>query len=448
MSMGRRSTVLVFVLAIGAMFALLSSSMYAGVSAKEKLIQELQVAKTNANLARMIKPENICFTADKETIDRFPSLAQGIEEADGRAEEDMRSNSHYGNYYMGTGVDLDKSQMLSMIRTYNFNQTTTHDPSLNEFFTYQNRHFTCGFNYADKHYLLTFFFSVLEQVNADRGYVPIHIGQRLVERGGSLVTNATTYVPFNNTAVFFNELPLPVTIEVSSKDGGVSEIMTMPPGRMQDLHLSPDWASLENTNYHYKAREYPWIEGDISVSQRYSNGCMSREAAESLYAQSDFRVKFPSYVPEGFSLGCIAENTGSSVIQIYVNQTAIDHYKSKGILYSRDNPYPFYLYSSMAEEEVMGIVQVHAQKYYLDSENPREQAYETYQYMLNNTERFRTNPQFFDDDVAGISYLAFNEGRFLSSVDVLTSDESYRIVGALSLEEAMKIAKSLSRAPE
>lgn len=398
---GQRSSILVFALVIGSMFALLSASTYTSLSPKEKLIEGLQAARTNANLARMVNPENICFT------------------------------------------------LFSLLRTYNFNQTISQNPSIDGFFTYEDRNFNCGFNYSDKHHLLTLFFTTLEQVNMDRGYIPIHISQRLVERTEFPVSNVTAYVPFNATAIFFNDLSSPVTVEVTSKNGGISDTVKLLPGKMQDTGLGPNWTTLQNTDYHYKTKEYPWIEGEISVSPRYNSECMSKEIAKSLYLQRDFDVKFPAYLPEGFKSACNAENLPSYIIQIYVNQTAVDNYRKTGAMSSRDNPYPFYLYAEMPEEQVKGIVQVHAQKYYGTSENPREIGYSAYQSMLNDTAAnisYRTNPQFFDDsDATGTSYLTFKEGKYLSVVDVLMSDESYRVVGALPMDEIMKIAKSLPR---
>jgi hypothetical protein len=446
---GQRSSILVFALVIGSMFALLSvSMMYTSMSPKEKLIQELQAARTNVNLARMINPENICFTLDNETLGRYPSLAQAIKEADKKAEDGIRRNEHYGNYYAGAIVNLDRSQMLSLLRTYNFNETVSQNPSLDRFFTYEDRNFNCGFNYSDKHYLLTLFFTTFEQVNTDRGYVPIHITQRLAERAESPITNVTTYAPFNATAIFFNELSnSSVTIDVTSKNGGISDTIILLPNKMQDIGLRPNWTTLQNTDFQYKVKEYPWIEGEISVSPRYNSECMSKEVTKSLYSQSEFEVKFPTYLPEGFKPACNAENLPSYVIQIYVNQTAVDNYRKSGAMSSRDNPYPFYLYAGMPEEQVEGIVQVHAQKYYVPSENPREMGYSVYQSMLNDTAAgigYRTNPHFFNDDVNNTSYLTYNEGKFLSVVNVLMSDESYRVVGALPMEEVMKIAKSLS----
>jgi hypothetical protein len=63
--------------------------------------------------------------------------------------------------------------------------------------------------------------------------------------------------------------------------------------------------------------------------------------------------------------------------------------------------------------------------------------------MVNNTIGYTTNVQFIED-VGGVSYLTYNEGKHLSVVDVLTADESYRIIAALPMDKVMKIATSLT----
>jgi hypothetical protein len=448
------SSVVVFALALGAMFVLLYFSMYMEAERKDRLIEELQWRRAEASISRMIEPENICFAADDQAvIEKYPSLLQSIREADQAAQLDERSGTRYGNYYSGTGAGLDKASMLSMIETYSgFNRTVSHVSDINKLFTYESQYFSCGFSYSGKYYRLGFTFTALEEISRDVGYVPVHITEAFAQRAGSLsfpssaaTKAAITYAPFNNTAVFFNELSSPVTVEVARKDTGFSQAVTLPPGRMQDVRLAPDWNNLGETAYHYKVREHPEIEGGISVSPRYNVECMSREVARSLYLQTGFAVKFPSYLPQGFSLGCIAENLDTYVIQIYANQTASDYHRAKGVMHSPGNPYPFYLYGSMPKEEVAGIVQVHAQKYYFG--NAREQAYAAYQQMLNNTAGFgyTSNPQFFEADGGSISYFTYNEGQSLSVVIVANAkdNESYRVVGALPMDEMIKIAKSL-----
>jgi hypothetical protein len=438
-----RSSIFVLVLGLGAMFVLLSfASLYSGIS-RERLIQELQSGRADASVSRMVEPENICFTLDDEILVTYPALARAIKEADEYAQEDIEGNNRYGNYYTGTGVDLDRSQMVSMLRTYNFNRTVSHNPAVDRLFVYQDTSFSCGFNYNGRHYDLFFSFRSLDEVNTEHGYVPIHISRDLIDRRESAVKSAITYVPFNNTAIFFNNLPSPVTVEVYGRNSDISETMLLLPGRMQDMNLRPNWSSLEDTSYHYRVKEYPWIEGDITVSLKHYVACMSKEVAKSLYAQRDFELKFPSYLPDGFATGCIAENLSSYAIQIYVNQTATDYHTGKGIMYSMDNPYPFYLTGSMPEEEVKGLVQVHAQKYYHNSEDPRQTGYDSYLRMVNNTIGYTTNVQFIED-VGGVSYLTYNEGKHLSVVDVLTADESYRIIAALPMDKVMKIATSLT----
>jgi hypothetical protein len=442
---------MVFALALGAMFVLLYFSVYMAAEDKNRLIQELQAGmRADAAISRTVNPENVtCFAADDiEVTKRYPSLLQGIRDADQAAQEDERSDSRHGNYYTGVGIGLDKADMLSMIEAYSFNRTIYHVPSVDKLFTYENQQFSRGFSYSGNYYRLIFTFTALEGITRDLGYVPVRITQGQVQEADSPfpITKAATYAPFNNTAVFFNELSSPVTIDIVSKDTGISETVALPPGRMQDVHLAADWSGFEEAAYHYKVREYPGIEGSISVSPEYSSGCLSRETARSLYLQSGFAVKFPSYLPEGFGPGCIAENTDSYVIQIYANQTAYEHHMSKGMMHSRGNFYPFYLHGSMPEEDAKGIVQVHAQKHYF--ENAREQGYAMYQYMLNNTwSGFATDPQFFElggDSSNNISYLTFSEGKFLSVVVVLAEDESYRLVGALPMDEMLRIAESLA----
>jgi hypothetical protein len=429
----------------------LSDSDIVKSSKKQMLIQELQTAtRANAGVSRMIEPDNICFTVDQRILDKYPSLADSIKQADTWAQIDIKTDSRYGNYYSGVGLNLNKTQMLSLISEYNgFNQTVYEYTTPDNLFTNQDRHFTCGFTYHQKYYNVDLTFTMLKQVNRDGGYVPIHITRALIEKKLNLQTpDETTFAPFNNTIVFFNDLSSPLNVEVTNENETAAEGTTgtmtiaIPANKKSDLRLGPNWNSLDSVIYHYKVNEYPWIEGEISVSPRYNSECMTKEIAKSLYAQSDFEVKFPSHLPEGFRLACNGESTGDYVIQIYVNQTAEDHYKNKGEMHSLGNPYPFYIYESTPDDDAKGIFHIHAQKYYLN--DPVEQQHDYYQFLLNNTSAGSlTNPNFFE--MNGISYLTYNEGS-LSHVDVVVNEshERYRLVGALPIDEMIKIAKSLS----
>jgi hypothetical protein len=179
---------------------------------------------------------------------------------------------------------------------------------------------------------------------------------------------------------------------------------------------------------------------------------LTTEIAKSLYAQSNFELKFPSYLPEGFRSVCNAENTDMYLIQIYANQSATDYHTSKGIMHSMDNPYPFYLYSSTPEEEAKGIFQVHAMKLYGDgkAQDAQKQLLESYQFLVNQTTQYPlstpiSNPQFIEsDENDGRSYLKYNQGKFLATVEVAIENERYMVIGSLPMEEMMNIAKSLS----
>jgi hypothetical protein len=462
---GWRSGLLVVILVFAILFSMIYFSGIMASSEKERQIEQLQTAtRADAGISRMTKPENICFTVDQKFLDKYPAFVESINEADYLAEIDNKTNSSYGNYYSNVALGLNKNEMLSLVSSYesSFNQATHDQNTPDGRFTHQYKNFSCGFIYQQRYYQLDFTFETLKQVNKVIGYVPVSITKELVEKKGDSLRglpNGITFAPYNNTLVFYNQLPSPITIELinvneTKESSSVHrlETFTVLPNKMSDLRLSPNWSTLNDTIYHYKVREYPWIEGDIAVSIRYGTECMSNKIAKSLYKQSDFEPKFPSYLPQAFKLACNAENTDTYLIQIYVNQSAIDYHTSKGIMHSRGNPFPFYLYASTPEEEVKGIFQVHAMKLYTENgeaQDARKFLKENYQYLLNQTSYYPqstplSNLQFLEMDNDGRSYLAYNQGRFLSTVEVAMNSERYIVIGSLPMDEMMTIAKSLS----
>ncbi len=436
--MGGRSTALVVILVFAMLFSLIYiSNLNIIAVGNENSTNELQSSgRVYADITRMIKPENICSTFDAAILEEYPPILRGLEDADDSAEDDISIGSHYGNYYTGVGLYLDMTDMVSLLRKYEgFNETAGKYTTPNNLFTYHQQYFNCGFAYQEKYYNIGLTFETLEQVHRASGHVPVNITKTLAaEKGRVQSPNGTTFAPFNNTLVFINELASPLTIQVNSEYAIVSESIVLPPGGMGDLHLAADWSGTNDTNYHYSVLEYPWIQGDFSVSTRYTSECLDKEIAKSLYAQSDLEVKFPSYVPEGFHLACVAENTDWHLIQIYVNQTAIDYYNSTDFSYP---PYPVGISGFTPEEESKGIVDVHVMKFY--SEDPRQMLKEKYQSLLASP-GIATNPELFE--VAGRSYLTFDEGR-LSTVEVATDHELYRLTGSLPMDAMLRIAESL-----
>jgi hypothetical protein len=427
---------------------------------RETEMKELQAApRVDASISRMIEPENICFTVDKEFLDKYPTFRNGIGEADHWAEIDIQTNSSYGNYYSGVGLYLNRNEALSLVSTYhsNFNQTIHSQNTPDGRFTHEYKKFSCGFVYEEKYYQLELSFETLKQVNRDTGFVPVYITKDLIEKQEDSVQDKVTFAPWNNTLVFFNQLPSTMTVELSNMNGAGAEqdleTFTVLPSTMIDLPLAADWTTLDDTTYQYKVKEYPWIRGHVTVSTIYTYGCLTTEIARSLYAQSNFSLKFPFYLPEGFRSVCNAESTDTYMIQIYANQSATDYYTSKGMMHSERNPYPFYLYSSTPQEEVKGIFQVHAMKLYDGDgkeQDARKQLLESYQSMLNQTAQYPlstpiSNPEFIESDENGAtSYLIYNQGKFLATVEVAVGSEKYTVVGSLPMEEMMNIAKSLS----
>jgi len=120
---------------------------------------------------------------------------------------------------------------------------------------------------------------------------------------------------------------------------------------------------------------------------------------------------------------------------------------------SRGNPFPFYLYSSTPDQEVRGIFQVHAMKLYGvsgEGQDAQKILKTYYQYLLNQTSQqypqsiLIQNLQFIERDKDGRTYLTYNDGAFLSTVEVATGSDRYRVTGGLPMDEMLAIAKSLS----
>ncbi len=458
--MGWRSSILIVILVFGILFSMMFVSGLIASARQDMQMKELQAAtRVNAGISRMIEPENICFTIDQKFLDKYPAFGDSIDEADYWAEIDIKTNSSYGNYYSGVGLYLDKNEALSLVGTYHadfFNQTIHSLNTPDGRFTHQYKRFSCGFVYEQKFYQLDLSFETLKQVNRDTGYVPVYVTKELIGKQEGSVQSKVTFAPWNNTLVFFNKLTSTITIELSDMNRTGEErhleTFTVLPNTMIDLPLAADWSRLDDTTYQYKVKEYPWIQGHIAVSTTYTNGCLTTEIAKSLYVQSNFELKFPSYIPEGFRPVCNAENTDTYLIQIYANQSATDYHTNKGIMHSKDNPYPFYLFSSTPEKEAKGIFHVHAMKLYGDgkAQDAQKQLLESYQFLVNQTAQYPfstpiSNPQFIEsDENDGRSYLKYNQGKFLATVEVAIENEKYIVIGSLPLEEMMNIAKSLS----
>ena len=463
--MGWRSSIVIVSLVFGILFSMIFVSGAVTTARQDIQIKELQGApRTYAEIARTIEPENnICFIVDQQFLDKYPDFRDSINEADYWAEIDIKTNSSYGgNYYSGVGLDLNRAEILSLANAYHrvFDQTIHSANTPDGRFTHKSRNFDCGFVYQQKNYRLDLSFETLEQVNRNTGFVPVYITKEIVEKKEDSstqgISRAITFAPWNNTLVFFNKLPTAITIELYDvnmtevEEQQYSEMFTVLPNAMIDLPLSADWSSLDNvTSYQYEIKEYPWIRGQVDVSIAYTNRCLTKEVSKSLYIQSDFQLKFPSYIPDGFNSVCNAENTNTYLIQIYANQSATDYHTRKGEMHSKDNPYPFYLYSSMPKEEVKGIFQVHAMKLYEDgrAQDAQKQLRENYEYMTSQISQYPlstpiNNLEFIEDDSR--AYLKYNQGEFLTTVEVVIGSEKYIVTGSLPVEEIMKIAKSLS----
>lgn len=404
------------------------------VITKARELSELQSAQVTSDLSLSTKTD-VCIQADQRFFEDYPSIDSAIKQII----EDKQTfpTDVTEDYYFGVSVDMDRIEINNLISKYHFEHIKNKSQSLDKLFEYTNNSYSCIIGDGQDYYELRFALKSLDKVTRDRGHVPIQITKELVSKVENPPSRLLTHASFNNTAVFYNELDLKITIDIQAK-GIRNDSIVLLPNKQSNLFLRPDWSSLEDQVYHYQVKEYPWIKGDISVSWQYTNECLNKEIAKSLYLQSDFEAKFPSYLPEGFRLACNVHNTGSSFIQIYVNQEAIDYHTRKGELHSRNNPFPIFLYSSTPDEEANGIIEIYAEKQY--EGNQMDPLRESYQNLLAKPGILKGVEFVEEKDIA---YLSYHEGK-LSVISVATKDDGYRLTGMMSMDELMQIAKSLS----
>jgi hypothetical protein len=116
---------------------------------KGVIIKELQTtAHVYADIAKMIEPENICFVIDQDFLEMYPPFVQAIRDANEWASVESTNGDNVGNFYSSTGLELTKSQTISLLQDYDgFHVTNNNYTNPNGLFTYNQQHFSCGFVY-------------------------------------------------------------------------------------------------------------------------------------------------------------------------------------------------------------------------------------------------------------------------------------------------------------
>lgn len=432
-----RSAILVSVLVMGVLFSFLYLSEYIIEQGEELQRQELLgAARTTAWMAHIPKQDKVCFAIDDEFLVKHKAIASSLADM----EDMVRQRQVVSDEPVAsTVIPLDKKEMLNIAKAYSFNMTSGVGKSIDGIFTNRETRFTCTVTHGGNYYEIVFWFTSTEQVNGDRGYVPV----RIVDGPKQSSETPVTYVPFNNTALFINELAFPVTIEIMS-NAQHRDSLTILPGKMTAFHLTPNWSSLGDTVYHYYIKE-TGIEGDRVSSLKYYVGCIDGRIAESLYRERNFELAFPSYLPAGFKPVCYAEFSTEAVSYVYANQTAIDHYEKKlqGYRpYPNYNPYPDSIYDLVPDEESQGLVPVLGMKYYDRDSAPSLR--DSYNELVKGQFPVITEIKLTELDGSEDLILSYYEGERAVAIRAFAEENTaYRFSGFVQLDELVKMARSM-----
>ena len=302
---------------------------------------------------------------------------------------------------------------------YDFNHTTTYDEDAKHTFKFRGEYFTCGFQYGNNNYDLLIQYSKLVGTGTDFGYVPIVINNKTTGHA-----SFTVFGVFNSTIVFNNTLDSKVTFKITPNF--TSQNITVPAHELALLYLRGNITNPGNVTYHYQANELPGISGDIML--KLVPRCLDQNTMKSLYYQTGFALKFPTYLPDGFVPVCNEVNLEFAAIERFANQTGIDENKTVG-------HFPYSISSKLHVNN--GIIAVRAIIQY--GKNSTDLAYQDYKNDISIAYGDSTFSRYGDGSI--MTYVAPGG---VSTVVFTTKDQSYTFTGKIPLEELIKMAKSLS----
>jgi len=378
----------------------------------------MQNTDVSSSIFRLEKPENICFVADNTIFSKFPTFLTAIDEANTLAEQDISNKfPTHENTYTGTGISLTNSQVAELLGRYNFHHTTSFVKEDNHRFKFKEDYFRCSFEHKGINYGLLIRYVKLVGTGTDFGYVPIVIDNKTTGH-----TTFTVFHMFNSTIVFNNTLDSKITIRMTSNL--TSENVTIPSHELALLYLRGNITNPTDIQYHYQTNELPNISGNVLFKEVLT--CIDQKTIKSLYTQTGFALKFPTYVPDGFVPVCNEADLEFMTIERFANSTGIAQHKNLN----------FYHISANLHED-KGLVVVRAIIEY--GKNATDLAYRDYKNDISIAYGDSTFSKYGDGSI--MTYVAPGG---VSTVVFTTKDQSYTFAGKMPLEELIKMAKSLS----
>ena len=384
---------------------------------------ELLKSKPISSSIALTERTEPCFAIDDEFLNRYSELKEKILEIKKEASSSIMDEYEHTRRY----VNFERDPALSIIREIPFTHSVKKHPTAPESIEDTAHVFQCVLQHNDSFYDLRIEFGF--SLPPDTGFTLIKIKREEGLFGKFEIdpTKATTWLTFNNTVVWKNELSEPIAIvsDGNSPDKRFDEFATssniVELGGTTHFTVTPELTKYENQTFRYTVEPYG-LQGSITVN--WYPRCMTQEVVKSLYSQTKLYVKFPQYLPEGYRYQCGIHIFGTAVTLTYWNGTNPD----------------FDLYSHGLER---GVIQVSAIKDLedLDDEKLAEQMYNEIK-NLKPLEplslRINGNPA-----VASRIFIGGEETALVYRLHLFLDQETYVFKGKVPIEELIKMSESI-----
>ncbi|AIF85279.1 hypothetical protein NTE_03250 [Candidatus Nitrososphaera evergladensis SR1] len=415
----------------------------------------VSVARTTETI-----PDRNCFGVTSRNMDEFPhGLARSIAQADNNyADEKQEVQGNQQKTTSSSDVEgVSNDQAIALLQKYHFNATVETTRQNFQRISDNAYTFECYFGYGDGgQYLMRVFFDTYYP-----RYVRFVTVNFTASNGGSPAISSPNIVvssgDVNATVLFVNKLGSAVrlvyedpSLLLSSSNGKTeprTSEKTIPAGKMFQVNYgrySPQDKEDNNNDvdnphnnrtFTYTVEPYG-ISG--TVSYRPHPSCIdSISSAKSYYAPDGALLKFPAYVPDGYSFACGVHASNYSFIATYANDRLRAKFQDRegafsdkflvdgGIRISYNN---FLIFSGWDESLLT----------YDKSKVPEEWANVTGVTIDN----INGNPVILGSRAATNSY-GQEVGGKINTLQIFMDTEKYYIQSSLPHNELLKMAKSL-----
>lgn len=278
---------------------------YEGIEYTDLLLRPM-----GASIARVINPpagEN-CFTVADENMHVFPAgMKDAMAEADANTQYDFLEYERVENpEYSSASLYATNEEVLHVLENYdNFDtriETVDHNYLNIPDSTYN---FECFFQYGDNQYMMRMYFG---------SYYPMDVRFSTIafernEQGEPFIENPDIMVSsgdVNGTVLFVNNLGEDAVLRYENSNFADEEVQTLektiPAGRMLSVNTGRYLASDDGAHTYFYSVVSHGLEG--TITKKPHPACITDvQEAKSYYAPSSM-LKFPSYLPESYSLLC------------------------------------------------------------------------------------------------------------------------------------------------